>query len=256
VEFEKLPTVVKVRSTLSKARHAYISFLPEEGANYIKKYLESRMEKGEKLTGDSPLIVLEENNQLVHKRIRTQLISREIRKAMRRLGYTWRPYVLKAYFSTALDICENKGVVSHNFRDYWTGHKGDISVRYSTNKKITQDKIKEMRSTYLKCIPYLETGRGPLSDEEKQALNNESKKWYLNMMGFSDQEIEDENLLNLPPKDLQQKVKEKMRIVTNNGHNQKVIPMKEVKHYIEDLGWEYVKDLGEKEAIVRLPERP
>ena len=45
-----------------------------------------------------------------------------------------------------------------------------------------------------------------------------------------------------------------MRMITNNGHSQKVVPMREVRHYIEDLGWEYVKDLGDKEAIVKLPD--
>ncbi|MCL5873745.1 MAG: site-specific integrase [Candidatus Thermoplasmatota archaeon] len=255
VEFEKLPTIVKVRSTLSKARHEYTTFLSQEGAAYVKKYLESRMKDGEKLIGSSPLVAIEGNPRTVHRRLRTQLVSREIRKAIRGLGYTWRPYVLRAYFSTALDTCENKGLVSHNWREYWTGHKGDISARYSTNKKLTQDKLEEMRSTYLKCAPYLETGRRPLSEEEKEELNKDSKRWYLTIMGFGNKEIEDEKLLELSPEDLQKKVREKLNMATNNGHKQKVISTKEVKHYIEDLGWEFIKDLGDKEAIVKLPER-
>ena len=254
VEFEKLPTIVKVRSTISKARHEYITFLPQEGAAYVKKYLEMRIGAGEKLTESSPLVAVEGNSKTIHSRLRTQLVSREIRKAIREVDFQWRPYVLRAYFSTALDTCENKGFVSHNWREYWTGHKGDISARYSTNKKLTQDKIEEMRSTYLKCVPYLETGRRPLSDEEKEELNKDSKRWYLTVMGFSEKEIEDDKLLNLSPEELQKKVREKMRMITNNGHSQKVVPMREVRHYIEDLGWEYVKDLGDKEAIVKLPD--
>ena len=27
----------------------------------------------------------------------------------------------------------------------------------------------------------------------------------------------------------------------------------EIKHYIEDLGYEYVKDISDSEAVVRLP---
>jgi len=38
----------------------------------------------------------------------------------------------------------------------------------------------------------------------------------------------------------------------NNGHPQKIIPVKELRKYIEE-GWEYIRDLGDKEAIVRLP---
>ncbi|MEM3667416.1 MAG: hypothetical protein QW388_02035 [Thermoplasmatales archaeon] len=52
-----------------------------------------------------------------------------------------------AYFSTDLDICEDKGLVSHNWREYFTWLKGDISARHSANKKLTIDKIEEMKST-------------------------------------------------------------------------------------------------------------
>jgi len=38
----------------------------------------------------------------------------------------------------------------------------------------------------------------------------------------------------------------------NNGHPQKIIPINELRKYIEE-GWEYIRDLGDKEAIVRLP---
>lgn len=255
VVFEKVPTVVKVRSTISKARHEYITFLSQEGVTYVKKYLEMRLKAGEKLTGDSSLVAVEGNPNAIHSRLRTQLVSREIRKAIRELDFKWRPYVLRSYFSSALDTAENKGLVSHNWREYWTGHKGDISARYSTNKKLTKDKLEEMRETYLKCVPYLETGRRPLSEQEKEQLNSEVKKWYLTAMGFTEEEIEKDNLLELQPEDLQKKVRDKLNMVTNNGHSQKVIPMREVKHYIEDLGWEFVKDIENKEAIVRLPER-
>lgn len=112
-----------------------------------------------------------------------------------------------------------------------------------------------MRETYLKCATYLETGRRPIFEEEKEELNRGVKKWYLTAMGFTDTEIEKDNLLELQPEDLQKKVRVKLSMATNNGHSQKVIPMKEVKHYIEDLGWEFVKDIENREAIVRLSER-
>jgi hypothetical protein len=78
------------------------------------------MVNGEKLPDSSPLIALEGPENLVHERMRTQLVSREIRKAIRKSNFQWRPYVLRAYFSSALDVCENKGLVSHNWREYWT----------------------------------------------------------------------------------------------------------------------------------------
>ncbi|MEM3844865.1 MAG: site-specific integrase [Candidatus Parvarchaeota archaeon] len=251
IEFEKISTLIKVRSTLSKARHEYITFLPPEGIVYIKEYLESRINNGERITQDSPLVAPEGPENVVHERLRTQLISREIRKAIRKAGFNWRPYVLRAYFSTALDVCENKGLVSHNWREYWTGHKGDISARYSTNKKLTQDKIEEMRSTYLKCTPYLETQKKGMSEEEKDKWKTDLKREYLRLF-FDDKEIDDNKLLDLSTEDLQKKVKEKIGMSLNNGHSQKVISMKEVKQYIEQ-GWEFVQSINSREAIVRIP---
>ena len=84
IEFEKLPTVVSVRPALSKTKHEYITFLRDEGANYLKAYLDARISEGERLTEDSPLVPLEEPLLGVHKRPRTSLVSREIRKAMRK----------------------------------------------------------------------------------------------------------------------------------------------------------------------------
>ena len=234
IEFLKIPTVVRVRSTLSKKRHEYMTFLTEEGCNYLKKYLESRIKEGEQLTYDSPLIVLEGPLPGTHEKPRTQLITREIRKAMRKLGYQWRPYVLRSYFSMALDICENKGIVSHNWREYWMGHTGDISARYSTNKKLSPEMIDEMRETYRKCSTYLETGRKPLTEEEKEQLNNDVKKWYLTAMGFTEEEIVKENLLDLSPEELRDKVRDKLKLNVNNGRPQKIIPIKELRKYIEE----------------------
>ncbi|AEB94801.1 hypothetical protein [Metallosphaera cuprina] len=64
----------------------YIAFLPEEGS-YVKK-LEERIRRGEKLTIDSPSPCTRGPGVNVHERPRTALVSREISKAIRKLGYT------------------------------------------------------------------------------------------------------------------------------------------------------------------------
>jgi len=48
---QKTPMIVKVRKTLSKSRHAYFSFLPQEGCQYLREYLELRLRRGERLSG-------------------------------------------------------------------------------------------------------------------------------------------------------------------------------------------------------------
>ena len=53
--------------------------------------------------------------------LETQLVSREIKKAITKAGYKWRPYVFRSYFATALDIAESKGEISHPWRQFFMG---------------------------------------------------------------------------------------------------------------------------------------
>jgi len=76
-----------------------------------------------------------------------------------------RPYVLRAYFSITLDIAESKGLISHPWRQFIMGHKGDIEARYSTNKRLPPDIIDEMRESYSKSIRFLETRISDVSEE-------------------------------------------------------------------------------------------
>src|SRR5438477_703897 len=56
VKFSKTPTIVRVRSELSKARHEYFTFLSEEACEYLKDYLEERLRSGEQLSRESPIV--------------------------------------------------------------------------------------------------------------------------------------------------------------------------------------------------------
>lgn len=260
VEFEQnyIPSVVRVRANLSKAKHQYFSFVGSEGIRYIKEYLDARIGAGDALKEDSPLLDFNwpdaRGIRPIHKNVRTVLVSRDIREAIRKAGYSWRPYVLRAYHSTALDIAENKGLISHNWREFFSGHKGDISARYSTAKgRLPRDMIEEMRATYRKCLPFLETVELERNEEEEERY---AQRHILRAVGYSKEEIEKMDLMEMTDDEYNELLRKKLLgALANNGHKQKVIPIREVKHYIQDLGWEYVKDLGNKEAIVKLPDR-
>jgi hypothetical protein len=56
MEFAKVPTMLVVRKSLSKARHQYFTFVPQQTITYIEEYLEERVKQGEELTRDSPLL--------------------------------------------------------------------------------------------------------------------------------------------------------------------------------------------------------
>jgi len=158
VVFEKIPTMVVVRSTLSKARHKYFTFLSSEGCTYLKEYLESRIRAGEDLTPETPLLGHERPRASTRRFLLTRKITHMIRQSMRRAGVYKRPYVLRAYAETQLIIAESKGKISHPYLQFIAGHKGDIESRYSTNKgRLPPDMIEDMRRSYKDCEPFLNT---------------------------------------------------------------------------------------------------
>jgi site-specific recombinase XerC/dsDNA-binding SOS-regulon protein len=257
VEFEKIPTMVNVRYTLSKARHTYFSFLGEEGTKYLKEYLEVRIREGDNLKADTPLFKLDSQGRISHEYIRTLLATRDIRKAITESGFSWRPYVLRAYFATALDNAENKGIISHPWRMFLMGHTGDIEARYSTNKRLPPDMIEEMRSAYLKCSKFFETEEKGIKEEDYQKILRDAAIDTLSgALGITLDEDQKEELRNLDSAEYQKRLgeifKTKKADILNNGNSQKVIPFKDVETYIE-RGWEYVRDFPGSKAIVKLP---
>jgi len=173
VTFAKVPTMVVVRPILSKAGHRYFTFLAEEGCDYLKAYLERRLALGEELGPDSAIITVKPGHEATGFRahagldsghIVTKTVTGEIRGAMRP-RFKWRPYVLRAYFDTQLLIAENHGKVSHAYRQFFMGHKGDIEARYTTNKgRLPDALIEDMRRRFSDSEEYLTTRKA--QDEE------------------------------------------------------------------------------------------
>ena len=123
VEFDEVPTMIMVNPELSKAGHKYITFLSEEGCDYLKEYLEERMRNGEKLNKRSSIV---RPKTAAKQFISTTNIGDTIRHAIRKAGFSWRPYVLRSYFDTQLMLAESKGHLLRDYRTLWMGHKGDI----------------------------------------------------------------------------------------------------------------------------------
>lgn len=266
VTFDAIPVRIKVKASLNKGKkHAYSTFMGQEGVTYLKEYLQNRLSDGEILNDTSPLIQYDRDVKKKHKFVTTHYIEKEIRLAIIDAGFyertknsngedikspTKRPYVLRAYFATAMDISEQKGYVSHPWRQYWMGHTGDMESRYSTNKNHSGSIIEEMRDAYSKCLQYLETKRTGISEDDQGSLEKNITSAVLKKLGFTEKDIEE--MVQMDDDEFQKAFREKKGMALNNGHKQKVISQSEIKHYIEDLGWEYVKDLNARESIVKL----
>ncbi len=175
VTFTKVPTMVVTRPSLSKTRNKYFTFLTSEGCEYIQAYLEKRIAEGEELTLESPIIAVtpgferkgKSPRNIGSRFITTKNVTREIRETMRP-RFKWRPYVFRAYFDTQLLLAENRGKISHAYRQFFMGHRGDIESRYTTNKgRLPPDLIEDMRQSFGECEEYLST-RPPSREEDPE----------------------------------------------------------------------------------------
>jgi len=249
VSFEKIPTMVVVRSSISKARHQYFTFLTEEACDYLKDYLEERLRDAAQLTPDSAIVTPKSAQKPF---IRTVNIGDMMRLAIRSAGLQWRPYVLRPYFDTQLMLAESKGLVLRDYRQFWMGHKGDIENRYTTNKqKLPDSVIEDMREAYRRSQEYLQTTVSETASEER--LKEAFKKQLLLVAGFKDEEIERIDLANISDDEFQTLVKQRLLgVMQNNGNRQKVISLDEVEQFISE-GWEFVAALPNDKAIVKTP---
>ena len=107
----------------------------------------------------------------------------------------------------------------------------------------------ERKNDYLKLMPYLAV----FGKEEKVDVRKELAKQLLLLSGHKSEEVEAMNVSQMTDEEIQQKVKQRLLgALTNNGHRQKVIPASQVKKSINQ-GWEYVAQLPDGDAIVKLP---
>ena len=250
IQFDKTPSMVMVKNKLSKARHQYFSFIGEEGTTYIKEYLEERRKQGEELTYDSPLLQFDVRGVKKNNLLRTTLVTRDIREAIEQAGLKMRPYVLRAYFSTALDIAESKGLISHPWRQFIMGHKGDIEARYSTNKRLSPDMIEEMRQSYQKCLKYMETRMSDVSEDNAKLYLQQQ---LLSAVGYRQDEIDKMDIANINTDDFQKLLRDKVAgAMISNGSKQKLVPMNEIEKLLGE-GYEFQAVLPNGKAIMKLP---
>jgi hypothetical protein len=257
VSFQKTPTMIVIRYELSKAKHKYLTFLGPEGCEYLKAYLEKRLALGESLNENSPVITFksgygetgylgDESRETRH--ITTKSVTKEIRDAMRP-KFDWRPYVLRSYFDTQLLVAENNGRMTHAYRQFFMGHKGDIEAVYTTNKgRLPENVIEDMRESFRRSLEYLETRRTETSEDK---LRDALRRQLLLVAGFTGEEI-DEMGLSMCDVEFQETVRRKLvGSMVNNGNSQRVVDLDDVEEYLRK-GWDFVAKLSEDKAIVKL----
>jgi hypothetical protein len=286
VFFVKSPPIIVVRASLSKIKKRYFTFLPSEGCDYLRAYLEKRLALGEKLDLESPIIAVAPGYEEMGKSptnrgskfITTQNVSREIREAIRP-RFKWRPYVLRAYFDTQLLVAENHGKISHAYRQFFMGHRGDIEARYTTNKgRLPDEVVEDMRTSLKKCEEYLTTR--PTGREEDAELTTIRTMVESGVLDLSKPNVRDYLLKKLGIEDMKVKVAkmkreglaeeeaiskaicgelgiQPMKIeapkTKSNGDPKIIVDEKRLDHYLKE-GWDVQMILPSGRILIRKDE--
>jgi hypothetical protein len=177
--FRNIPAQLIVRRELSKVRHQYFSFLNEKASEYLLTYLQERKRNGEKIGLQSPVIRADEGQKIAYLRSRgknpenfficTANVESEVRRAIRRAGYHWRPYVLRSFFDSHLLTAELQGRMTSTARAFFMGHKGDIERKYTLNKRqLPRELFHMMKDQYLKGSAFLATEQLTVKEVEQK----------------------------------------------------------------------------------------
>jgi len=69
-----------------------------------------------------------------------------------------RPYVLRSYFATNLEMAERNGKITQSDRKFFMGRAGDIDRRYTSGKaRLPPEVVEEMRKAYEGSAEFLTT---------------------------------------------------------------------------------------------------
>lgn len=279
VKITKMPLRIRVRTSLSKNNREYYTFLSKEGCIYLKEYLEQRKD----LKSDSPLIVPAQTSD--RSFLATDYVSRFIKDAIMKSGFSWRPYVLRRYFVTQLALAESKGLITHSWRQFITGHNGDMESVYEDMSAHTE----EIREAYEKSTKFLGTVSYEISKEE---IDREVVKGMLKYFGNQNEDeiskiitsepdkiaekvwesfekAYQERVANVyesqlridgePEKVLTEETKKMWELIESdikrlknrkNGGRQVAVPSEYVQAYLE-AGFEFIAAIGDK-AVMRL----
>ena len=281
IEIAKMPLRIRVRTSLSKNNKEYYTFLSKEGCVYLKEYLDERLRQ-EKLKSNSPLIVPAQSNNKSF--LATHYVSRFIKDAIVKSGFNWRPYVLRRYFVTGLALAESKSLITHSWRQFITGHKGDMESVYE-DMSAHVDEIREaydLSTKYLGTISYevskdeidREVVRGMLryfgnqsEDEINKIMTSEQdqiadkvwesfeKAYQERVMDVYDATSNGEDADEVQRRELQQmyeRIESDIKRLKNrkNGGRQVAVPSEYVQAYLE-AGFEFIAAIGDK-AVMRL----
>ncbi|MDH3362022.1 MAG: hypothetical protein OEL56_06535 [Nitrosopumilus sp.] len=170
-----------------------------------------------------------------------------------------RPYVLRAYFDTQLLLAESHGKMTHAYRQFFMGHKGDIEDRYTTNKgRLTDEMIADMRRAYMDSQQFLCTINTENNAQNKKEIlldmwREQAKLYVIDpfKIKIEKQRTSTEKTFSMEQETdtIRQEIIKKMK--SPKTYDGKIVTGDEqLLHHITQ-GWEPIKELAENRIIIR-----
>lgn len=169
---DEVLTVVKQHQ---KTREWYVGFVGTQGTRYIRGYLKSREERGEKMTDRSPVVLRWNKGPLKSTSLRStvqRLINGSVGRYPTGESFRrFRPYCLRKYFRRAV----NK--IGFAEAEYLMGHREGLeglAASYGGLRDLDQQAIDSLKKKYISILPELETEitdvtlRAQLQDKETE----------------------------------------------------------------------------------------
>ncbi|MBM3898117.1 MAG: site-specific integrase [Thaumarchaeota archaeon] len=256
-EANNIPCMVRFPARITKGNIPYVAFIGKDTVNSIRDYFKQRQSLGEKIANDSFLFITKNGKTLAPTTTMTRIAKLGFKVGLNAKAKGLKEFHAHILRKRAQTILEGSGIPL-NWVDYLLGHvpRGSSAGAYS---RPTED---QLRDSYKIALPKLAIRE--INTKDSNAFIQAFIKTSLRSAGYTEEELLNIDVSSLHAdeynelltKGIERKSKEAEHKVlaklTKNGSSQKVIRTSEIEKYINE-GWDYVRELPNGKAIVKLP---
>jgi integrase len=250
IDLSRHPVTVFLKAEVTKDRQARYCFISDESTTFLKEYLGDRVNKPddyifntttrgrEHVTGNVPMTYWNAD----------KILTLALRHSALEQKDDYGRDVLHIHSLRKFFFSQLVPVLGREVVEALMGHKAFLDSSY---RRFTMEQMAEY---YLKGMDDLTAMMKRQGPDEATMLATFNRQ-FLKISKYADEEIDAlGDLSQLSNEQLQDLIAKKQmeKLGLNNGNHQKVIPMSDLKKWVNE-GWEYVTTLPDNEAIIRLP---
>jgi hypothetical protein len=237
LEFDAVPTLVKVRWNLSKNRKAYATFFPQETCSYLKTLTDARLRTGEPIKPDS--LVFPPKQGSPSGFLGELQLHNLVREPMNKVGLTdCTPYTWKSYCIDGLMHAErDTPALLKEYRMFMVGHECGLHADYALRKgELTTETVEAMRIAYEACATrYLEAFPVTKAEDLRVSVN----AVLLEALGYKRAELEKMDLSSMSEEELVALARDSLTAaIQGKGPRQRVVTADQWEPFLDE-GWAY-----------------